>query len=260
VKRIIPYLIFLAVYAAAVCACLGDFDPTKAPPRMATMGVFKPAAPGTYLIQNQDRGGFHATFANSLKGFFVPIQPSFKGTVRIENCGASDITRDAGVHTDGLWLAADKSHATTLMVEVIDCSFINIDGVGLLWENGSAKRLHLKRVLAAGKGGDFTIKLMPGCVIDELVLEGCQGRVSFGELGGKVNTAYIVGHRGAQPAFPKSVARVVAGLPADVAAPATPTVEELQAKVKTLEKRISDLEAEARTLRERLAQIVKLAA
>jgi len=197
----------------------GGFDPSKANPLVRQKLTMKYYTPGDYVVRNEVRGEMLATVQNSLKGFQISIFPGVIGSVSFINCQSRDITREPcppspqPVHTDGFWVAG-RTGTTALNVNWIDCDVRRIEGVPYLWEFGSAKRLYFKNSAADWK---FEFKLMPGCVIDEIVFDGCSGQVSFAQRGGRANRLYINNHQGWRPpASIKDVGQIILGLPPDL--------------------------------------------
>jgi hypothetical protein len=174
-----------------------------------------------------------ATLTNSQKGFLSRARID-TGTFTFKNCSAQRIKRaSAGVHTDGFFIAG-RPTSTGLVVRWIDCEAVDIDGPSWLFENGSAKRLYFKNCRASWK---FEFKLMPGCTIDEIVFDGCDGNISIYNGGGKLNRIYANNHRGAVPGT------AIKGLPQDLVPASQPTSKPAtQPAPLTLEQRVERLE------------------
>jgi hypothetical protein len=213
-------------------------DKTKLMPIRRALRVWDPASDNAEIV-NDHGGEFRACVATPAsatstpptvrdgKGLLSRIRIT-SGTVTYRNCYWHDISRvpsppePQAVHTDGLWFNAPQA-ATGLTVRVIDCAAERIEGVPFLWEYGSAKRLYFRQCTTDWK---FEFKLMPGCVIDEIVFDGCAGAISFTSGGGRCNRLYVSpSHVGTVPTSVSGVGQIIRGLPADLqpTAPPTPT-------------------------------------
>ena len=205
IKRLAAVVMGAAVFLSAAAALASTTQPAIVRSQLR----LKPDGAEPVIIRDQVRGEFYS--ATGDKPFSIAVQPSFTGgLIRFENCVARDVKRGPGIHTDGWWLAGTRE-SRDLVVEFEKCVVARIDGPSILVENGSFKRIYFKDCEVDWK---YEFKLMPGCVIEELVFDGCVGNVSINYNGGQLKKLYLNNHRGS--ANPNSSTEVIDGLPDDL--------------------------------------------